>query len=111
MAVSGNKADLVSRLEAHSDAKEHQQQDRLDIRNYQRLRVADLKKECKKYGLKMTGKKTDLIARLELAETKKPSLEKVVELASTSSRGHLLSTKDYNAMSVLQLKNELRSKG
>ena len=108
LPVSGKKVDLVARLEAaHSDSKEQEPQKEQETPqesagiNYQTLTVANLKEECKKHGLKTTGKKADLVARLAVL-TKQPKKEVV---ASTSSNG------DYNTMSVVELKNELRSKG
>lgn len=48
-----------------------------DATDYTKLKVADLKAECKKRGLEITGKKQDLIDRLKQGEDQGTSGKKV----------------------------------
>ena len=48
-----------------------------DATDYTKLKVADLKAECKKRGLEITGKKQDLIDRLKQEEVQGTGGKKV----------------------------------
>ena len=51
-----------------------------DATDYAKLKVADLKAECKKRGLDITGKKQDLIDRLKQGEDQGAGGKKVPKL-------------------------------
>ena len=54
-----------------------------DATDYTKLKVADLKAECKKRGLEITGKKQDLIDRLKQGEDQGPAGGKKVHKSTT----------------------------
>ena len=106
----GKKAELIARLEAHENGETTDStsaSSEFEDSSYAAMKVAELKKILKTRGMKVSGKKTELISRLERADAHDSTFEPVVPQDPDADSPLL----DYSSMTVALLRSELKQRG